>query len=77
MLGERYAVTTVGERMGMNLGSTMVEATWDQCGEGHAGQVDVDDELLLLPSPDVAHAVLEAGCFCWIWLQQSLQSVIG
>ena len=50
VLGERYVATTVGEIMGMDLGSAMVEATWDQCGEGYAGQVD-DDELLLLPTP--------------------------
>ena len=55
VLGESYMVTTVG--------SAMVEAAWEQCGEGHAVQVD-DEGLLLLPSPDVAYAVLEARGFC-------------
>ena len=55
VLGESYMVTTVG--------SAMVEAAWEQCGEGHAVQVD-DEGLLLLPSPDVAYAVLEARSFC-------------
>ena len=52
----------------LDLGSAMVEATWDQRGDGHAGQVDKEDDVILeerypflnLSSGDVAHTVLEA-----------------
>lgn len=77
VLGESYVVTTVGERMGMKLGSAMVEATWDQCGEGHAGQVGVDDEVLLLSSPDVAHATTCARCLMHLSIGLAVTILVG
>ena len=67
VLGESCEVTTAGERMEMDFGITMVEATLGQCGEGHAGQ-EGDDEILLVV--ECSTQCQKQECFHGTWLQQ-------
>ena len=60
-----YYNFVVAKRMHFNyMVAGKMGATCVQDGEGHNGQVGGMEGLLLLPSPDVSHAVMEARGFC-------------